>query len=134
EMLFTTQLTDREIVLGKLVSRVTVLVILIFCALPIMSLIMFFGGIDPAALWRVLASTLLAILFTGAFAIYFSAVTRSPMGALVRTYCWLAIWLLAVPLTSILILEGMRRGPGSRALLIFEGAMILLHPVAPFVM
>ena len=35
------------------------------------------------------AATLLAILFAGAHAIYFSAITRSPTGALVRTY-WCA--------------------------------------------
>jgi ABC-type transport system involved in multi-copper enzyme maturation permease subunit len=134
EMLFTTQLTDREIVFGKLVSRVAVLVILILCGLPIMSVIMFFGGIDPASLWRVLASTLLAILVTGAFAIYFSAITKSPMGALVRTYCWLAIWLLALPLIFGLLLEGMRPGPNSLRERLFVGGMVLLHPVAPFVM
>jgi ABC-type transport system involved in multi-copper enzyme maturation permease subunit len=133
EMLFTTQLTDREIVLGKLISRVAVLVMLILCGLPIMSVIMFFGGIDPASLWRVLASTLLAILVTGAVAIYFSAITRSPMGALVRTYFWLAIWLLAVPLTCALLLEGSRPGPNSPAVRLFLGGMMLLHPVMPFI-
>jgi ABC-type transport system involved in multi-copper enzyme maturation permease subunit len=133
EMLFTTQLTDREIVFGKLISRVAVLIILIFCGLPIMSVIMFFGGIDPAALWRVLASTLLAILVTGGFSIYFSAITKSPMGALVRTYCWLAVWLLAVPGTCALLLEGSRAGPNSLGLRLFLGGMMLLHPVAPFV-
>jgi hypothetical protein len=61
--------------------------------LPIFSLIMFFGGIDPNALWRMLAATFLTMLYTGATAIYYSATTRSPMGALIRTYWRMALWL-----------------------------------------
>ena len=97
ELLFTTHLTNRQIILGKLGSRVAALVCLILCGLPVMSFIMLFGGIDPDSLVRVLAATLLAVLFAGAHAIYFSTVTRSPLGALVRTYWWLALWLIGVP-------------------------------------
>ena len=103
ELLFTTHLTDREIVLGKLASRLAVLVLLIFCALPVMSLIMLLGGIDPEGLWRIEASTLLAMLYTGAHGIYFSSTSRSPMAALVRTYWLMGLWLLALPLTMTML-------------------------------
>jgi ABC-type transport system involved in multi-copper enzyme maturation permease subunit len=97
ELLFTTELRDRQIVVGKLVSRAAMLFIVASTALPVLSLIMFFGGIDPDALWRVFASTLAAIVFTGAHAIYFSVATKSTLGALVRTYWWMALWVLALP-------------------------------------
>jgi ABC-type transport system involved in multi-copper enzyme maturation permease subunit len=97
DLLFTTSLVNREIVLGKLFSRLAVLIFLILCAMPFMSIIMFFGGIDPDALWRMQSATLLAMIYSGATAIYYSTVTRSPMGAMVRTYWRMAFWLIGLP-------------------------------------
>src|SRR5438128_12415445 len=62
DLLFTTRLSDREIVLGKLGSRVAVVGLMVLLSLPVVSLIMLFGGVDPQAVWRVLASTLLALV------------------------------------------------------------------------
>jgi hypothetical protein len=130
ELLFTTRLSDRQIVLGKLGSRLAVLVLLILCGLPVISLITFFGGIDPNALWRVIAATLLAIVYSGAHAIYFSATTKSPMGAVVRTYWWMALWLFALPLAVLLPLEAMRWwGALPWAL----GGVVFLNPIGCFV-
>jgi ABC-type transport system involved in multi-copper enzyme maturation permease subunit len=105
DLLFTTALTDTQIVVGKLCSRIAAMVLLILCSLPVLSMIMLYGGIDPPALWRSLAATLLAILFVGAHAIYFSTVTKSPMGALVRTYWRLLLWLLLVPMFILIPLS-----------------------------
>src|SRR5437588_1412618 len=98
DLLFTTRLSDREIVLGKLGSRLAVVVLLVLFTLPVTSLVMLFGGVDPQAIWRALACTLLAAFYAGAHAIYFSTLTKSAMGALVRTYWWLAVWLIGVPM------------------------------------
>ncbi len=134
DLLFTTDLTDREIVLGKLFSRVTALVLLILSALPVMSLIMLFGGIDPQALGRALAATLVAVLYAGAHAIYFSTTTKSPLGALVRTYWWMALWLCGVPLTVGLLVTALYRG---RMLGQFGmyclGSLPFLNPIGAFV-
>lgn len=97
ELLFTTNLTDRQIVVCKLASRLVAMGTLVLSGLPVLSCVLFFGGVDPGSLWRTTAVTLLAAVFVGAHAVYFSAVTRSPLGALVRTYWWLAVVMLAVP-------------------------------------
>jgi ABC-type transport system involved in multi-copper enzyme maturation permease subunit len=110
ELLFATPLRDREIILGKLVSRVAAMACLVLCGLPVLSFVMFFGGVQPESLWRVLAATLLAVFFVGSHAIYFSTVTGSTLGALVRTYWWLALWLVGVPLLTIAIFD---TGPGT---------------------
>ena len=133
DLLFTTQLLDREIVLGKLTSRMVALVILILCALPVMSIIMLFGGVDPEGLWRIQGATLLAMLFAGAHAIYFSAITRSPMGALVRTYWWMAVYLIGIPLVTVMILSGTTSGPAAPVSRFFLAALFMINPVAPFI-
>lgn len=112
DLLFITPLTDREIVLGKLFSRVAAMVCLIFCGVPVVSLLMMFGGISPESIWRVLAATLLAILFAGSHAIYFSTIARGPMEALARTYVAFFIWLAGLAILAWGYRELTRALPG----------------------
>ena len=105
DLLFTTGLTDREIVFGKLASRLTVTALLLCGALPVLSLIALFGGFDGVILWRVTAVTLLSMLFTASHAIYFSVTTKTTVGAMVRTYWWLAVVLLIAPGILVFLVE-----------------------------
>jgi ABC-type transport system involved in multi-copper enzyme maturation permease subunit len=100
DLLFITPLTDREIVLGKLFSRVAAMVCLILCGVPVVSLLMLFGGISPESVWRMLAATMLAILFVGSHAIYFSTISRGPMEAMTRTYVAMFIWLAGLAILA----------------------------------
>src|SRR5262249_46019840 len=121
-----------EIVLGKLTSRLATVVLVVLSALPIQSLIMLFGGIDPVALWHVQAATLLAMIYAGAHAIYFTAISKSPMGALVRTYWWMALWLLALPaLVMIVLVSAAPGGPGPAAQFILA-LLLFINPVGVF--
>ena len=110
DLLLTTQLSDREIVVGKLGSRLAVTGLLVLCTLPVVSLIGLFGGVAPGAVVRMQSATLLAMLYCGAHAVYFSTTTRSPMGALVRTYWWMALWILALPMIVGITTFGVLRG------------------------
>src|SRR5262249_54137442 len=47
EFLLATDLRDREILFGKLASRVGSLLLFLLAGLPILGLVQFFGGIDP---------------------------------------------------------------------------------------
>lgn len=130
EALLATSLSDCAIVLGKLGSRVLALVLLILSAMPVLSLLPFFGGVDPGAVGRVTATTLLAVLYVGGHAIYFSATTDSPQGALVRTYWWLAVWLLAVPAAVMIPVNALRLSPATW--LGLQGIGFLVNPLGPF--
>jgi ABC-type transport system involved in multi-copper enzyme maturation permease subunit len=132
DLLFTTQLTGRQIVLGKLASRLAVFASVILCGLPVLSIVQFFGGIDPDALWRSTVATLVAMLYVGAHAIYFSAVTRSPLGALVRTYWWLLLELVLVPMAAVMILAILPQPVGRPAVDLVEVALVYFHPVFLF--
>jgi ABC-type transport system involved in multi-copper enzyme maturation permease subunit len=134
ELLFTTSLSDREIALGKLVSRLAVVVLIIMSALPVLSLLMLFGGIDPGQLWQVEMATLVAMVYAGAHAIYFSATSRSPMGALLRTYWWLGLWLLALPGFVIAILANTTPNPFVPVCQFFLSVIACLNPIAPFLL
>jgi ABC-type transport system involved in multi-copper enzyme maturation permease subunit len=47
DLMFTTHLLDREIILDKLGSRVGYLLLFAMTGLPILSILQFLGGIDP---------------------------------------------------------------------------------------
>ncbi|HEV8059521.1 MAG TPA: ABC transporter permease subunit, partial [Gemmataceae bacterium] len=134
ELLFTTALKDREIILGKMLSRLVIFALLILMALPIFGLISFFGGISPPALFRVAGAMLTALFYAGAHAIYFSTVTKSPMGALLRTYWQMAVWLLIVPFVGIFIIELFSfNGPGTREFVpYFLTFLCCTNPIAAF--
>jgi len=134
ELLFTSQMSDREIVLGKLGSRVAVLVTLIASALPVVCLTMLFGGVDPASIVRVEAATMLAVLYAAAHSIYFSSASRTPVAALVRTYVWMALWLLALPFAVILITTELIRFRYSVPVAIATHlALAMVNPIVVFV-
>jgi ABC-type transport system involved in multi-copper enzyme maturation permease subunit len=137
DLLLTTQLHDRDIVLGKLFSRIAVLILIMFSGLPVLSLVMLMGGISPLGLALVTVATLLMIFFCGAHAIYFSTITKSPIGALVRTYWWLAVWLLGVPMVAVLVLETiLSLVPWPLDQQIAAGAAcvgMIVNPIGPFV-
>src|SRR5262249_22974056 len=46
-MLLTTHLSNREILLGKLASRVGLLVLLLLTGVPVLALLQLLGGVDP---------------------------------------------------------------------------------------
>jgi ABC-type transport system involved in multi-copper enzyme maturation permease subunit len=138
DLLRTTRLCDRDIVLGKLGSRMAALLLLVLSGLPVLSLIMFFGGVDPFGLALATAATVGALLFVGAHAIYFSAISKTPTVALVRTYWWLALELVILPYAVLLpvfaiLIEFL---PALAVKMIAEWILALgtcIHPAGPFV-
>ncbi|HQR06111.1 MAG TPA: hypothetical protein PLN21_04770 [Gemmatales bacterium] len=105
DLLFTTQLSNREIIFGKLGSRVVSMLMLIVSGIPIVALTMLFGGVNVQVFFYGMISTLLLVLYVSATAIYFSTTTKTTLGALVRTYWWLLCWLIIVPMILALGVE-----------------------------
>ena len=132
DLLLTTKLNDREIVLGKLASRLVLFGAFVASGVPVLFLSMGFGGIEASAIWNVQASTLLATLFAAAHAMYFSTTTHSPVGALVRTYFWLAVWLLGLPALGF-IFVGIFNIRESDPAAIIIWAQAFINPIASFV-
>lgn len=143
DLLFTTQLNNREIVFGKLGSRVVSMVMLILSGIPIVSMTMLFGGVNPHTFSYAMLATAMALLYVSSMAIYFSTTTKTTVGALVRTYWWMLCWILVVPMLLMLTMEFFNRSiPGTVTVIggtpvswydIVGLFICLLNPVAPFV-
>jgi ABC-type transport system involved in multi-copper enzyme maturation permease subunit len=106
EYLLATDLDNREIVLGKLVSRLLSLVLLVLTGLPILSLVQLWGGVDPDLMLSGFAASGLTMLSLAGLSILCSVYTKRPRDAIVLTYLivvgYLGIsalsrWLISTP-------------------------------------
>ena len=82
DMLAITLLSPGQIVRGKLMSRVLVLLVIIASGTPVMALVMSFGGVDPLEIVSVVLNTCVAVVVTGTMAAFLSLFAR---GAILPT-------------------------------------------------
>ncbi len=102
ELLFATDLSSSEIVLGKLASRLIPVLGVIVCAMPVLALATLFGGIDPVTL----AGSILVVAATAVLACTL-ALTLSVWGrrtheVLLLTYMLIVLWLLGPMVWSVI--------------------------------
>ena len=97
--LLASRLSSAEIVLGKLGARMVHVVAFVALGLPIVSLLMLYGGLNPVNIFYVYMGTATLVLFTAGFSILISVLARRPRDAILATYGLGAIWLVA-PYTS----------------------------------
>jgi len=86
EFLLATGLRGREIVFGKLLARLGNLALFVMTGLPVLSLMQFFGGIDPGLLLASFAVTGLTACSLAALGILLSVQRRRARDAIVLTY------------------------------------------------
>jgi ABC-type Na+ efflux pump permease subunit len=86
EFLLATDLRDREILFGKLASRVGALLLFLMAGLPILGLLQFFGGIDPELVLAAFAATVLVVLTLSALSMAASVLSRRARDAIALTY------------------------------------------------
>jgi ABC-type transport system involved in multi-copper enzyme maturation permease subunit len=90
EFLFTTDLSNGEIVFGLLGSRLAHLLLLLLTALPVSSLILFLGGVDPNVVIVAFGITLVTALTIGSLSMLVSIHGRTELGATFATYLFTA--------------------------------------------
>ncbi len=86
EYLFTTDLCSHEIVLGKLASRLAVVLLLALTGLPVLSLLLILGGVDPNQVLGGFVATGVTLLSLACLSIFNSAYVRKPVTAILLTY------------------------------------------------
>jgi ABC-type transport system involved in multi-copper enzyme maturation permease subunit len=90
EFLLATRLTSSEIIVGKLFSRLSYLVLIVLTGLPILGLMQFLGGIDPRLLLAVFGITAATVFSVTCLSVACSVVAQSSRGAILLTYTYLA--------------------------------------------
>jgi ABC-type transport system involved in multi-copper enzyme maturation permease subunit len=102
EFLFATDLRNREIIFGKVASRVVNLLSYTLAGLPVVALLQLFGGIDPKELLAAFTATVLTIIGLSAVSIWFSTMMKKPRDAMLLTYLAVVAYIFLSFLLAIL--------------------------------
>src|SRR5437763_1632325 len=103
EFVLATDRRDREIVLGKLASRLIILAFLVLAGVPVLALLQFVGGIDPGLLLAGFAATAITMISLASVSILFSALVRRARDAIVLTYLAVLTYLILAGLSRLLL-------------------------------
>lgn len=100
EYLFATDLSNSEIVLGKLTSRLLLIFLFVLTGLPILSLTLLFGGTDGGHLLQLFVVTVSTMAAAASVSMCISVWARRPREAIVRAFI-VIFGILVLPFLSI---------------------------------
>lgn len=104
-LLLTTDLSDREIVVGKAIGRVLFVLLAVLAGVPVMMITLFVGGVDPSFLASGYALTVGTAILSGAIGVSASCHTADTRTALVRAYGQSAILIGGVLVPPFVLLS-----------------------------
>lgn len=90
-LLLTTQMTARDVVIGKLVANLSTILLLIVSSFPILALVFIYGGITILDVARLLLCYVTTAFLTGSIGVFCSAYFRKSTIATVASYCITAL-------------------------------------------
>ena len=99
--ILATDLSDPEIVLGKLAARLLPILGLVACTWPVLAISSLLGGIDPTALTMAFAIILAVALLGCSMALALSVWARRPHEVVLVTYSFWMFVLLIWPVGSV---------------------------------
>jgi ABC-2 type transport system permease protein len=102
DLLVTTLLPARSIVLGKLGAALAYVLLLILTSLPLESMAFLFGGVALSELLIASAGLLVTALGFGAIGLFYSSIVRGSTAATVLTYITVLLVLFALPLLGFM--------------------------------
>ena len=91
DVLLTTRMSPFEIVMGKYLSALMQGILLVVSTLPFLSLVFIYGGLNFLQLLGLLAVMLYELAFIAVFGVFFSALTKRTVVAVILSYVMLGI-------------------------------------------
>lgn len=85
-ILLTTTQSSTQIIIGKLLSSIAFLILLLIAGLPLYSIVFLFGGVSPAQLITIFLFYLLTVIAIGSIGIMFSTITKKTIVSMIATY------------------------------------------------
>jgi ABC-type transport system involved in multi-copper enzyme maturation permease subunit len=104
--LLASPLSSAEIIVGKLTARVLHIATYIALGVPILSIVMLFGGVDPLLVWLTFVLTISTMCFLATLAILVSVYARRPREAISAVYLFEFLWLFAPPMIALFMPRG----------------------------
>ncbi len=116
-LLMTTPITGLQIVMGKILSRLLQLILLLAITFPILAIVRVFGGVPWSYLLSSLCITLTTALFAGSLSLLMSIQCRRAYAVILRTMFILASFYLVLPAVfGVVWSRGFSMAPAVRSL------------------
>jgi ABC-2 type transport system permease protein len=103
DLLRTTLLPVHRLVIGKLVSALSYVMLLLLAAIPLQSIAFLFGGVTETEILLAFVILFVTAIALGSVGIYFSAVMQRTLAASVMTYGFALFITLGLPLILFLV-------------------------------
>ncbi|NLY79293.1 MAG: ABC transporter permease [Lysinibacillus sp.] len=85
-ILLTTTQTSSQIIIGKLLSSVVFLILMLVAGLPLYSIVFLFGGVSPGQFITTFIFYLVTLIAIGSIGIMFSTITKRTIVSMIATY------------------------------------------------
>ena len=85
-ILLTTTQSSTQIIIGKLLSSVSFLLLILLAGLPLYSLVFLFGGVSPSQFVTIFLLYLITLVAIGSIGIMFSTITKKTIVSMIATY------------------------------------------------
>jgi ABC-2 type transport system permease protein len=103
ELLRTTLLPARKVVLGKFSSALTYMLLLILAAVPLESLAFVLGGVEVEELALALVVLLVGAFFFAALGLFFSSIMRSTLASTILSYVVALVGTVGLPILLLIL-------------------------------
>ena len=137
DLLRTTLLPARSLVLGKLLAAILYVLLLLLAAIPLQSIAFFFGGVAETEVILSFVILLATALLFSTIGIYFSTRTRRTLSASVLTYATATFVTFGLPIIvgSLVVVFGMSlsgvQSPRTEMVLLYAlGLVLCTNPAA----
>ncbi|MHB8625836.1 MAG: ABC transporter permease [Aggregatilineales bacterium] len=141
DLLRTTLIKPRALVVGKLLSALSYIFLLLLAAIPLQSLAFLFGGVSLSELVLAFVILLITAIAIGTIGIYFSCTQQRTLSASVATYGSALLITIGLPLALLVVLavggpfivsvtNGNVSAPVQGVLLYVVGLLICTNPLA----
>lgn len=105
-LLMTTPISSFQVVIGKLLSKLLQLLLLMAISLPLLAIVRVFGGVPWGFIVSGLCITLTSVLFVGSLSLFFSIFSRKAYVVIILTTLTLGVLFALMPLFAGMLFLG----------------------------
>jgi len=113
DLLLCTRLSSASIVLNKLLSSISYILLLVIASLPVFAIVYFFGGVLLSDMGRVILVSLATAITFGVIGIFCSTLFKRTQVSMVVSYVVVLLFLVGT-LAVTVFLQGIGTGPNSQ--------------------
>jgi len=104
-LLMTTPINSFQVVVGKLLSKLLQLLLLMAISLPLLAIVRVFGGVPWGYIVSGLCMTLTTVLFVGSVSLFYSIFSRKAYVVIILTVLTLGVLFALIPLFGAMLLH-----------------------------